>query len=484
MALSRAHARTAQALTALLLFCSAGHAQEIIVPTQMPLSVALASAAPGTTITLLPSGSPYQTFPGYSFSGKHLTIRGSTGNPADVVIDGVGLDRVLTISNTASSGMTHLQNLTLANGRGPTALGGGLHLDTVSIIIDNCIIRDNLVVANNGNGAGIYATGPAPTGSTLIVRNTTFENNAIDGTAGVGAALFVVRGSATFEDCRFLDNKAMINLAAGTASVGGAVYVARGPSRFIRCTFTGNQAQLGGAAYVGIEANGTFEACLFDENTANHGGALYTSPIASSTVIRNSVIVRNHAVVRESALRCDNPTTVINCTIADNTAGDNLVFSSAASDRRTLTIDNSIIWNNTAQAMTVGSGTNFPIIRRSIVQATYAPANGSGHNVVIDPLFGSPAAGDFRLQPGSPAIDAGDTGLYFGPLADYDGNIRGVAASSSPTGTSLNGPIIDMGAFEFFVEPCYANCDGSTTPPILNIDDFTCFINRFAQGCP
>jgi hypothetical protein len=30
----------------------------------------------------------------------------------------------------------------------------------------------------------------------------------------------------------------------------------------------------------------------------------------------------------------------------------------------------------------------------------------------------------------------------------------------------------------------YANCDGSTIPPILNINDFTCFINIFAQGCP
>jgi hypothetical protein len=29
----------------------------------------------------------------------------------------------------------------------------------------------------------------------------------------------------------------------------------------------------------------------------------------------------------------------------------------------------------------------------------------------------------------------------------------------------------------------YANCDESTTPPVLNVEDFTCFINRFAQGC-
>jgi V8-like Glu-specific endopeptidase len=30
----------------------------------------------------------------------------------------------------------------------------------------------------------------------------------------------------------------------------------------------------------------------------------------------------------------------------------------------------------------------------------------------------------------------------------------------------------------------YANCDGSTTQPVLNIDDFTCFVNRYALGCP
>jgi hypothetical protein len=30
----------------------------------------------------------------------------------------------------------------------------------------------------------------------------------------------------------------------------------------------------------------------------------------------------------------------------------------------------------------------------------------------------------------------------------------------------------------------YANCDQSTTAPVLNVDDFTCFINRYAMGCP
>jgi hypothetical protein len=31
---------------------------------------------------------------------------------------------------------------------------------------------------------------------------------------------------------------------------------------------------------------------------------------------------------------------------------------------------------------------------------------------------------------------------------------------------------------------CYANCDGSTAAPILNVQDFTCFLQQFAAGLP
>jgi hypothetical protein len=30
----------------------------------------------------------------------------------------------------------------------------------------------------------------------------------------------------------------------------------------------------------------------------------------------------------------------------------------------------------------------------------------------------------------------------------------------------------------------WANCDNSTAPPILNVNDFVCFLNKYAQGCP
>jgi hypothetical protein len=49
--------------------------------------------------------------------------------------------------------------------------------------------------------------------------------------------------------------------------------------------------------------------------------------------------------------------------------------------------------------------------------------------------------------------------------------------------SSVNGFLI-VGGFWSVISPdaCYANCDGSTTPPILNANDFQCFLNKYAAG--
>lgn len=50
-------------------------------------------------------------------------------------------------------------------------------------------------------------------------------------------------------------------------------------------------------------------------------------------------------------------------------------------------------------------------------------------------------------------------------------------------------PILNVSDFICFLnryaagDP-YANCDGSTMPPVLNVSDFTCFLNQYALGCP
>jgi hypothetical protein len=53
---------------------------------------------------------------------------------------------------------------------------------------------------------------------------------------------------------------------------------------------------------------------------------------------------------------------------------------------------------------------------------------------------------------------------------------------------STVGPVLNVLDFSCYLDKFvaadpYANCDGSTTAPTLNVLDFNCFLNRFAAGC-
>jgi hypothetical protein len=67
-----------------------------------------------------------------------------------------------------------------------------------------------------------------------------------------------------------------------------------------------------------------------------------------------------------------------------------------------------------------------------------------------------------------------------------DGNGQSVFFGGSSTKISYNGSqsITSRIARMRTCSACWANCDGSTVHPILNVDDFSCFINRFAAGDP
>jgi hypothetical protein len=54
--------------------------------------------------------------------------------------------------------------------------------------------------------------------------------------------------------------------------------------------------------------------------------------------------------------------------------------------------------------------------------------------------------------------------------------------------SSTTAPILNIQDFSCFLNrfasgDTYANCDGSTVAPVLNVQDFSCFINRFNAGC-
>ncbi len=81
-----------------------------------------------------------------------------------------------------------------------------------------------------------------------------------------------------------------------------------------------------------------------------------------------------------------------------------------------------------------------------------------------------------------------------GTGTDPNGNTQAWIATLPATAcyancdTSSVPPILNINDFQCFTnrfaaaDP-YANCDGSTSPPTLNVNDFQCFLNRFAAGC-
>jgi hypothetical protein len=105
-----------------------------------------------------------------------------------------------------------------------------------------------------------------------------------------------------------------------------------------------------------------------------------------------------------------------------------------------------------------------------------------------------------ELVPGAGHYFIGITRYARRPVADPYGAIWTSYQNIAPNGPGAMYPVTSWGnttsmpgnpqyAITFtgtcFVQttpPCYVNCDVSTVPPILNVEDFTCFINEFAAG--
>jgi hypothetical protein len=64
-----------------------------------------------------------------------------------------------------------------------------------------------------------------------------------------------------------------------------------------------------------------------------------------------------------------------------------------------------------------------------------------------------------------------------------------VACGYANCDASTTPPFLNVGDFSCFLSKYaagdpYANCDGSTIAPVLNVADFTCFLQKYAAGCP
>src|SRR5262249_26220098 len=66
--------------------------------------------------------------------------------------------------------------------------------------------------------------------------------------------------------------------------------------------------------------------------------------------------------------------------------------------------------------------------------------------------------------------------------------VSGPAGCYANCDNSTTTPVLNVNDFicfqtKFAAGDSYANCDGSSVPPVLNVNDFICFQSKFAGGC-
>ena len=184
-------------------------------------------------------------------------------------------------------------------------------------------------------------------------------------------------------------------------------------------------------------------------NLAQFGGGLYADTNSGLT-LANAVVRGNRATSAGGGIgnTTSNPT-LLNVTLWGNSASSGGGIHNYQSSP---VVVNAIVWDNTASngaGIANQNGSN-PSISYSNVQGCFTGSTWNGScgqntansNIQSDPLFVDAAGGNLRLQPGSPAIDAGDNGVTLFIAADLDGRPR--QADGNRDGTAR----VDMGAYE------------------------------------
>jgi hypothetical protein len=204
--------------------------------------------------------------------------------------------------------------------------------------------------------------------------------------------------------------------------------------------FRGNHALRGGALHViayggGPVARPVVSMTVFQSNTADYGAALYVDADTGSTAaprLVNVVALGNQAANSGGALFHTGSGTSVPQLTNVTLFGNRALFGSAVYNAGVLSgvaravLTNTLIWGNIPPTRTIGvSGSGGGrSVTSSLVQGGF-----TGTNVMdANPLFVNAAAGDLRLLPGSPALDAGtNVGAPTRDVRDFSRPANGVA---------------------------------------------------------
>lgn len=287
-----------------------------------------------------------------------------------------------------------------------------------------------------------------------------------------GGLLFIDGGDAVIRNCTVVDNRCTFG--------GGAGYIRNSSPTFVNCTFRSNVGgSYGGAFDTANGSNTVFIGCSFIDNVAARAGGV-ESFSNSNTVLTNCVFLGNRATGAGGGgamfISASYPT-LTNCTIVGNEATVNNAGLRVTNGRAT--IANSIVYGNTGPSGSQSVTQQINGVADVMFSIVQGGLEGKG-NLDVDPLFADIEAGDLRLAPGSPAIDAGiNKAVPEGVTTDRDGASRFVDDAETPDTGFGDGPIVDIGAYEAQGPGCVADFTGDGE---LSVADFTAFRAAYLAG--
>ncbi len=411
------------------------------------------------------------------YLGQSLTLQGGytltnwvTPDPVanPTVLDAQGLGRVLFIQGDISVTVAGLQltgGVALDSETGDR--GGGIYAVTATLVVSDCVIRDNRA----DYGGGIYA----------YESNFILEGSTISGNVGYfGGGISLQEDAATLIGNTFSGNNAnygaavhfsadrpnvMIgNIVTGNrANVNGAVYIEvyHDQAILISNQVTRNTAgmhggglYLGEAVIAGSEKQGRRAVLLVGNtvmsNTAElDGGGVYLSGDGGWSVLRDSFVRGNRAGRYGGGVYVDwscGPTTIDGNVIGGNTAerGGGLFLDGAASP---LTVTNNLVEEN--RALQDGGGVHGETYRNghiflggNRIRANSAGLRGGGvyAGSSVEPMRSSVEGFTAVLEANeilSNTVPASGGGIYLGGVGEAVLEANTVATNTAGQGGGL-----------------------------------------------
>ena len=398
----------------------------------------------GTGHTLHVAAGIYDTSLGETFPVLMKNGVSLIGAGMDVsIINADSTNTVIQCTGVTDS-LTRLEGFTIMEGSNSNG-GGGIYISASSCpVITGNIIKNNEVPVTRVSvtpesrlGGGIYILNSSPeiTGNQIIDNWTGALDLTNTGSGGWGGGI-AVSGSASnpvIQNNTITGNKA-INTSYASA-FGGGIYIGDGASgTIVNNTISGNflrqlsatsGATYGGGIYISGSGTPVILDNVISNNTASamYGSVSECSGIfidgCSPTITKNVIAGNDYSGI---SLGSYSSPAIINNTISENSE-NGINISSLFPD----SILNNIISLNSGYGIYESSSDSDP----GKVCFNLFYANGSGlyfdegstdyytvslmnsgvteceNNIDGDPLFVDRVNGDYRIKPGSPAIDAG-----------------------------------------------------------------------------